>query len=220
MGKRIVMKTKLKLFILLFFCWQTLCAQSIYKATEQYFRHDPFKTEFSQFLNKLINDPSLSQKEVIKTTDSTLFFLQGMYATHSPFFFPSISCKVVLAERLEYPDSLSNTPLRFFIYQLIGYAPPGEDGRKDVKKEFEKLNNRLKKGLQLAAEKDLSHSSGKSGMITNYTYGGMIFSPLTIAWTSSADKKENMVVLTIRFFMTNNRAYLPETFNGPQTYID
>jgi predicted MFS family arabinose efflux permease len=57
-------------------------------------------------------------------------------------------------------------------------------------------------------------------MITNYTYGGMIFSPLTIAWTSSADKKENMVVLTIRFFMANNQAYLPETFNGPQIYID
>lgn len=211
---------KIKLFIFLSLCWQTICSQSIYKATEQYFRHDPFKTEFSQFLIKLINDPSLSQKEVVKTTDSTLFFLQGIYTTHSPFFFPTINCKVVLAERLEYPDSLSTSPARFFIYQLIGYAPSGEDGRKDVKKEFEKLNNRLKKGLQLAAEKDLTHSSGKSGMITNYTYGGMIFSPLTIAWTSSADKKENMVVLTIRFFMANNRAYLPESFNGSQTDIE
>ena len=206
---------KIKLFIFLSFCWQTLCSQTFYKATEQYFRHDPFKTEFSQFLNKLINDPLLSQKEVIKTTDSTLFFLQGIYATHSPFFFPTISCKVVLAERLEYPDSLSTRPARYFIYQLIGYAPTGEDGRKDVKKEFEKLNNRLKKGLQLAAEKDLTQSNGKAGMITNYTYGGMIFSPLTIAWTSTADKKENIVVLTVRFLMMNNQAYLPITFDSP-----
>jgi len=103
---------------------------------------------------------------------------------------------------------------------LIGYAPPGDEGFKDVKKEFDKLNNRLKKGLELAAQKDLKHASGKSGMIINYTYGGMIFSPLTLAWTSSADKKENMVVITIRFLMTDNRAYLPETFNGSQTDID
>ncbi len=213
MGEGNIMK--IKLIILLSLSWQTLCSQSIYKATEQYFRHDPFKSEFSQFLIKLINDPSLSQKEVIKTTDSTLFFLQGIYTTHSPFFFPTINCKVVLAERLEYPDSLSPTPARFFIYQLIGYAPPGEEGFKDVKKEFDKLNNRLKKGLDLAAQKDLKHASGKSGMITNYTYGGMIFSPLTIAWTSSADKKENMVVLTVRFFMTNNQAYLPIPLDSP-----
>jgi len=206
---------KIKLFILLSLSWQTLCSQTFYKATEQYFRHDPFKNEFSQFLNNLINDPLLLQKEVKKTTDSTLFFLQGLYATHSPFFFPTITCKVVLAERLEYPDSLSLIPVRYFIYQLVGYAPSGEEGLKDVKKEFDKLNQRLKKGLVLSEEKDLKQDNGKSGMIVNYTYNRIIFSPLTIAWASSADKKENMVVLTVRFIMTNNQAYLPIPFDSP-----
>ncbi len=206
---------KIKFFITFLLTWQTLCPQSIYKVTQDYFRYDPFKTEFNQFLNKLISDPGLSEKNIKKKTDSTLFFLEGIYKSHSPFFFLSTRCKVILAERQEYTDSLSNEIYTYFVYQLIGYAPPGEDGLKDIKQEFDKLNRRFKKGLEPIEQKELKRGSEKSGVIINYTFKGMVFYPLTIAWATSKDLKENIIALSIRFFMDENKAFLPISPDGP-----
>ncbi len=206
---------KIKLFLFLSLTCQTLCPQTMYKATEEYFRVDPFTTEFSQFLNKLISDPGLSEKNIKKKTDSTLFYLQGTYKTHSPFFFPASHCKVVLAEQQEYADSVSNDYYTYFVYQLVGYAAPGEDGLKDVKQEFEKLNRRLKKGLEVVEKKELKRENEQSGVILNYTFKDMVFYPLTIAWATTAENKENIIVLSVRFFMFDNKAYLPVPSNSP-----
>lgn len=206
---------KMKLFIAFLLTSQTICSQPLYKVTEDYFRQDPFKSEFSQFLNKLISDPALTEKEIKKKNDSTLFFLQGIYKSHSPFFFPATHCKVILAERQEFADSLSNEAYTYFVYQLIGYAAPGEEGLKDIKQEFERLNRRLKKGLDPSDQKQLTRGDEQSGSIINYAFRNIAFYPLTIAWATSADKKENIVALSIRFFMMDNTAYLPIPSNSP-----
>lgn len=206
---------RIKLFTIFLLTWQTAYPQTLYKATQDYFRYDPFKTEFSQFLNKLINDPSLTEKDIKKKTDSTLFFLQGIYKSHSPFFFPATRCKIVLAEREEYADSLSTEIYTYFVYQLIGYAAPGEEGLKDVIQEFDRLNRHLKKGLDPPEQKKLKRGIEQSGAIINYSFRNTPFYPLTIAWATSPDKKENIVVLSIRFFMIDNRAYLPVPSNSP-----
>ena len=57
------------------------------KITKTYFRPDPFSKEFSSFVLHLINDPTLTNKIVLKRTDSTLFYLEGRYITFNPFFF-------------------------------------------------------------------------------------------------------------------------------------
>ena len=207
------MKIRVCIFFLL--TWQTLCPQTLYKAAQEYFRHDPFKTDFSQFLNNLINDPTLTEKKISKKNDSTLFYIEGIYTSHSPFFFPSPRCKIILAEQEADIDSLSTTPFTFFVYQLIGYATTGNEGIKDIKEEFEKLNRRLKKGLDPTELKVLKRGSEQMGAIQNYTYQGMIFQPLTIAWATSADHKENIIALSIRFFMDENKAYLPISSNRP-----
>lgn len=204
---------KIKLFIIFLFTWQTVCPQLLQNVAEDYFRTNPFKTSFSQFLNSLISDPALKEKTISKKTDSTLFHLQGVYSSYSPFFFPSTHCKIVLAEREEYIDSLRTYP--YFIYQLIGYAPPGEEGLKSIKQEFEKLNRKFKKGFAVSDLKDLTKGDEQSGAIINYTYEGMVFHPLTIAWLSTKEHKENIVALSIRFFMQDNKAYLPIPANSP-----
>ncbi|MEO7982735.1 MAG: hypothetical protein ABI688_01510 [Bacteroidota bacterium] len=192
-----------------------LSAQTLYKATQDYFRQNPFKTEFHQFINNLISDPALSEKEIKKKTDTTLFFLQGIYKSHSPFFFPVSRCKVVLAERQEFIDTVTNHVYTYFVYQMIGYAPPGKEGLKDVKEEFERLNRRLKKGLEIIDPKELKRGDAPSGAINNYTYRNLLFYPLTIAWATTAENTENIIALTIRFFMAKNTAYLPIPSNGP-----
>jgi hypothetical protein len=206
---------KIKFIILLLLSWQSVCSQSFYKVAEDYFRKSPFKTDFSQFINNLLNDPALVEKDISKKTDSTLFYLQGIYRSHSPFFFPSIRCKIILAEQQEYTDSLATDTYTYFTYQLIGYAQPGEEGLEDIKQEYEKLNRKLKKGFDGTNQKDLKRGSEQSGAVTNYLFNNIIFHPLTIAWASSPDKKDNILALSIRFFVIDNKAYLPVPPDSP-----
>jgi hypothetical protein len=206
---------KIKLFIIFSFTWQTVFPQILQNVAEDYFRTNPFKTTFSQFLNNLINDPAISEKSISKKTDSTLYYFQGVYNSHSPFFFPSSHCKVILAEQEEYSDSLTNNIYTYFIYQLISYATPGEEGIKHIKQEFEKLNRRFKNKFEAKNQKDIKRGNEQSGAIIDYTSKGMIFHPLTIAWASSIDRKENILVLSIRFFIYDNKAYLPIPSDSP-----
>ncbi|MBK9465176.1 MAG: hypothetical protein IPN56_10370 [Chitinophagaceae bacterium] len=206
---------KIKLFLVLLLTWQTIFPQSVNKATEEYFRHNPFKTEFDQFLNKLISDPVLLEKDIKKKTDSTLFYVQGVYKSFSPFFFPANHCKIILSEQQEYTDSLQMEVYTYFVYQLIGYATPGKEGLNDIKEEFEKLNRRFRKGLDVSEQKELKRENEQSGIIVNYTYKDMIFYPLTIAWATTPGNKENIIALTIRFFMLDNKAYLPVPAYSP-----
>ena len=206
---------KIKFFIAFLLTWQIVCAQHLYKAVEDYFPANPFKTEFSLFINNLLKDPALVERDIKKKTDSTLFFLQGIYQAHSPFFFPSTRCKIILAEQQEYMDSTSAEAYTFFVYQLIGYANPGAVGLRDIKEEFERMNRRLKKGLAAEEQKILKRGSEQSGAIINYSYKDTVFNPLTIAWATSADNKENIIVLSIRFFLIDNKAYLPIPADSP-----
>ncbi len=206
---------KMKLITIFLLSWQLSLSQSLYKSAEAYFPGNPFKTTFNKFLYSLINDPLLLEKEVKKKTDTTLFYLQGIYPSYSPFFFPSTRCKIILAEQEEYTDSLAAETYNYFVYQLIGFAKPGEEGQKDIKEEFEKLKRRFKKGLELAGEKELKRGNEQSGSIINYIYKEMPFYPLTIAWVSSADHTENIIALTIRFFINDNKAYLPISPDSP-----
>jgi len=206
---------KTRLLISFLFACQTAYPQSLNKIGQDYFRLDPFKTEFSQFLNSLMNDPALAEKEISKRTDTTLFYLSGIYPSHKPFFFPTTRCKIILAEQEGYTDSLSTIPYYYFVYQLVGYASQDEEGLKNVKQEFEKLNRRYKKGFDSKNQKDLKRNGQESGAITNYSIKEMAFYPLTIAWATSGDQKENIVTISIRFFMVDNKAFLPITADSP-----
>jgi hypothetical protein len=200
---------KIKLLTILLLSWQSLCPQPLYKVTADYFRQDPFKVSFSQFLNNLMSDPALTEQGIRKKNDSTLFYMQGIYTAHSPFFFPAVRSKVIIAEQQEFTDTSQTEVYTHFVYQLIGYAPPGKEGLKDIREEFERLNRRLKKGLSQSDRKELKRGSEDSGAIINYTYRDMIFYPLTIAWASSPGNKENIIAISVRFFVEDNRAYLP-----------
>lgn len=120
-----------------------------------------------------------------------------------------------MAEQQEYTDSSLNETYTYFVYQLIGYAPPGTEGLKDIQQEFERLKRRFKKGFDTIDQKELKKGSEQMGAIINYSYKEMIFYPLTIAWATSTGNKENLVTLSIRFFMIDNKAYLPVSPDSP-----
>lgn len=207
------MKINLLLFILL--AAPPVLAQGIYTTTRNYYRQDPFHKPFAQFLNNLVGDPALTEKEIKKKTDSTLFFLQGTYTSHKPFFFPASRCKVILAEYQEYTDSTETETYNYFVYQLVGYAAPGDEGVRDIKEEFERLSKKVKRGLTEHNRRELKRGPVTTGMVVDYGYPYLVFDPLTIAWASSNEKKENIIALTVRFILRDNAAYLPIPADSP-----
>ena len=201
-------------FFIICFCYQSYAQQAVYDIAKTYYRSTPFENEFGAFLNHLINDPTLINKTIIKKTDSTLFFLEGIYTSHSPFFFKANHTKIILAEKEEVEnDSLSYVNTTFF-YQLIAYASPGEEGKKDVREEFERFCRHYKKKFDGDNYKELKVEEKQAGEITDYALKYPGFYPLTVAWATSNGHNDNIFALTIRFRVFENQAYLPIAANG------
>ncbi len=188
-------------------------AQRLNTITQTYYRISPFNKEFSAFLLRLMNDPTLTDKTIHRKTDSTLFFLEGTYKNHSPFFFKAGKTKIILAEREHLTDS-GRQINSIFLYQLVGYAPAGEEGVKDILEEFEKFCRQHKKGFDGQSIRELKSQENKLGEVRDYLYNNLIFSPLTVAWSTNKEKSENVFAITVRFMVVENNAYLPVPADG------
>ena len=199
--------------LLLVLSISTAHAQKVYKIAQTYYRINPFNKEFNSFLIRLMDDPVLTNKTVNKKTDSTLFFLEGTYTSHSPFFFKATRTSIILAEREHITDSTGEVN-NIFLYQLVGYAPSGKEGVNDIQKEFDKFCNRFKKGPHGVNIRELKLQDKKTGEIRDYLLSNLVFSPLTIAWSTSKNNEENIFAITVRFTVVENRAYLPIPADG------
>jgi hypothetical protein len=217
MGERnILKKIFMKKYSIIFFfiiclCYQSSAQQAVYNIAKTYYRSNPFENNFSKFLDYLMNDPTLVNKTIHKKTDSTLFFLEGTYATHNPVFFKASQTNIILAEREEVENDSSQYIHTFFVYQLISYASPGEEGIKDVREEYEKFCRHYKKKFEGDHYKELKAEEKQAGEITDYSLKYPRFFPLSVAWATSREHDANIFALTIRFMVFENQAYLPIT---------
>ena len=98
---------------------------------------------------------------------------------------------------------------------IIGYAKDEKEDRKDIEQEIKKLSRRFKKGFKASDQNELKTGNEKTGDIVNFLITDLPFYPLSIAWSSSTDKKNNMLVISVGFYMTDNYAYLPKSANSP-----
>lgn len=184
-------------------------AQVMARVAQQYYRSDPYRMEFSQFLRHLINDPTLENRQLTLKTDSVLFFLEGTYRSHRPFFFPALQCRVILAEAQEMAAGSDSTYYQFYAYQLIGEAAPGPEGRKDVEEEYKRLTRQWGKNFDSTHQRDIRYRDQPTGQIHDYGFAGINLMPLTLAWASTEEGQKNLLVITLRFLVQNNRAFFP-----------
>ncbi len=177
------------------------------KIAHDYFRVSPFNKDFSTFVSRLINDPSVQQRTIRRKTDTTLFFLEGIYNTHKPFFFRPDKVKIILSERETEGDSI-NPVQPFYLYQIVGYAPPGKEGKTDVQDEYEKLVRQYKRAFDMNHPRELKDGDTLSGEIRDFYFENVSFPVMTLAW-STDQINGNVLAITIRFFVYDNRAFLP-----------
>jgi hypothetical protein len=205
-------KLLLTLFITSFCFTGSFAQEGLYQFSKSYYRSDPFVGEFSGFLNHLLNDPSLLEKEIQKRTDSSLFYFSGIYKNHHPFFFKPKKIKILLQEvSVNYGDSLVNDTI--FIYQLLAYADDTEKGEQEVKREFEKIHRVFNKRFYNSNYQDLKNGETIGGGQHNYFVAYSTLAPVSTIWT----KLDNEFVLNIslRFKASENRAVLAASLYNP-----
>jgi len=198
---------------LLLYC-SSYSQETIFKITQTYFRSDPFGKEFSSFVSHLLNDPTLTNKITEKKTDSTLFFFQGTYTTHNPFFFKPKRVEVILTETPVKLDSLTTDTI--YTYQLLAYNNDTKEGVQELKKEFEKICRRYKGGFfkSTFTENPWESKSGSGGMYIFFDRFHAV-APFVLGWGGPDENKEMCLILTIRMDTYNNQAILPVPFYAP-----
>ncbi len=177
------------------------------KIAQTYFRSNPYIVHFSTFLNHLMNDPTLTNKTIVKRTDTTLFFFKGDYTTHNPFGFKTERTEIRLAEQEIVFDDSAATKDTVLFYQLIGYThDPG--GVEAVRKEFSKFDHKYGKKFFFSNDKEFKKGDEVTGIFRNYFVPLNSYSPLAISW-ATLDDKQNIFTILFRIKVSENIATLP-----------
>jgi len=199
-----------KFYVLLFtviICYFSYSQSPVYKIAHSYFRSNPFETEFSSFLKHLLNDPSISNKILEKKTDTSLFFFQGLYTNHNPFFFKPVKVEVALGETVIKLDSLKTDTI--YTYQLLAYNNDTKKEIEEIKKEFEKIHRRYKSSFSKVSYAENGPESKMQAATYNFFDDLHRISPFSITWLGPSVDKEICLVITIRMKTRYNKAILP-----------
>lgn len=207
-------KELLLFFIISFCCNQSFAQDGFYQFTKNYFRSDPFEGEFSSFLNHLLNDPAIKNKQTLHKTDSSLFSFFGVYNNYNPFFFKPERIEILLEEApIQYADSIPADTI--LVYQLFAYAVGNNLGKQEVIKEFEKIHRKFHKKFDYSYDEDLKTGEDITGGIHNYFVTYIALSPASIAWSIVKNTGETVLNIAIRMKSSGNRAVLATPFYNP-----
>lgn len=193
-----------KIFILLFtiIVFKSYGQDPIQTISKNYFRTHPFDSKFSTFILNLQKDPWLTIEEFSRRTDSTFFYVNGIYKNFNPFRFTPSELRLIIAEEeIIYTDSLQ-THDTIINLQLIGVVDSNASNIKLVEKEFNRFHQSHSKRFNDFAYK----KAIKSGEIYNYFVAPFTVSPVTIAWGIMPETRQFGFALTIRFKVIENQA--------------
>jgi hypothetical protein len=200
-------------FFILPACYISFGQSSAFKITKEYFRSDPFQKEFSSFLQHLFNDPSLTNKVLEKRTDTSLFYFQGTYTNHNPFFFKPKRIEVVLAQSVVEQDSLIIDTI--YTYQLLAYNNDTKEEAQELKKEFEKIHRRYKNSFFKTTFSENPAGNKLKEASYNFFDPFNAVAPFSVSWFGPDENQEICLVLTIRMQAKNNKAILPIPLYAP-----
>ena len=208
----------MKKFLLLFPFTLTFSVASpqegLLQFSKSYFRSNPFAGNFSGFMNHLLNDPAIQNKQVVHRTDTTLFYFSGIYKNYNPFFFKPRRIEVRLLESpIQYADSLPTDTI--IVYQLTAYADPGELGKQEVKKEFEKIHRQVNKKFYSSSYMDLKTGAAITGGAHHYFVGFASLAPVSVLWAILDETREPILNIILRMKTSNNQAVLAAALYNP-----
>lgn len=193
--------------MLLYSCF--LFSQSpLQTVLKNYFRTHPFNMRFSTFITSLQQDPWFTTTSYERRTDSSFFYLSGVYKNFNPFRYPPVELRLVVAEDLFIHNDSLHTPDTIINLQLMGIADTGTVARNSVTREFKRFHNN--RGTDFS-DNDYNLVT-KNGQIVAEIYNYYLFpftvSPVTIAWGAVPESQRYTFTITIRFKVRQNIADL------------
>ncbi|MCH5600697.1 hypothetical protein [Niabella ginsengisoli] len=185
-----------------------VAGQSDFENTvKEYYRVNPFQGTFSTFIDVLTKDSALLNKQILKQTDSTGYYVRGEYEVFNPF---SVNANKV--DMIFYESSLKARNdfhlFNFYTYQLTSYFPDTELTRKAIKKDYKKLARKFKRDLYYTDIKSLKgYNNIEDGEISTYNnYNTSQLAPVVISWQTLSASKQLGLTIIVRIRQLNNYA--------------
>lgn len=183
-----------------------MSAATLQNVAASYFKTAPYNKDFSQFLQELIADPDLQNKQVSRRTDSTFFFVSGTYKRYNPFIYRPTTVKISVAEA-EFSDSDSSSYRDTVVYyQMIVTADSTAQGEQFVKKEYQRLLRKHDKKFTYAHYPLDKSNTASKGEVAICFMELFAVSPLTVAWGREEASRNFAFSLTLRLKVRENRA--------------
>jgi hypothetical protein len=183
--------------------------QTMIKLVANYFRSNPYNRFFNSFLNHLMNDPMIINKQIEKRTDTSLFFFKGEYKNFNPFFYTPSRIEVTLTETVVIVNDSTQQLDTVITYQLAGYSKNNKAAESDVKDEFSKFQRRIKKKFWSAEATPLRSGNADLGQLQNYFILPYPLSPVSAAWGKIESSDEFVFAIIVRMKIIENVASLP-----------
>ena len=179
--------------------------QSVLKT---YFRTHPFDMKFSSFILTLQKDPWFTVETYNRRTDSTFFFLTGVYKNFNPFRYVPKELRLVVAEE-EYIHTDSLHTLDTIInLQLMGITDTGLVNMKVTEKEFRRFHNNHAARFSSTTYNTYEEKGKVAAEIYNYFVFPFSIAPISVAWGLLPETNQYTFTITIRFKVKQNVADL------------
>jgi hypothetical protein len=174
---------------------------------KKYFRIHPLEMRFSSFILSLHKDPWFTIDVEDRRTDSTFFYLSGIYKNYNPFQYTPKELRLVLAEMEIIHDDSLKTHDTIMNLQLMGITDSMVAGKKMVEKEFKRFHNNHADRFSSNTYNSYKSKDGTIiAEIYNFFVSPFSIAPVTIAWGILPETNQYSFTITLRFKVKENIA--------------
>jgi len=197
--------------ILFIFCiliaYNSFSQAQLKYVVKKYFRIHPLEMRFSSFVLSLHKDPWFTIDVEDRRTDSTFFYLSGIYKNYNPFQYTPKELRLVLAEMEIIHDDSLKTHDTIMNLQLMGITDSMVTGKKMVEKEFKRFHNNHADRFSSNTYNSYKSKDGTIiAEIYNFFVSPFSIAPVTIAWGILPETNQYSFTITLRFKVKENIA--------------
>ena len=184
------------------------------KVVGKYFRVNPLDRPFNVFMNQVIKDTAFSIITLQKRSDTSLFYLRGVYKNFSPFTFKTQLVQFILSDYLVINDS-SKQPIDTLIsFQLTATTVPtaGKAQYVQVQNEYKVFNRKYRKAFLLNEEKTQFATNNTTilGQVNDFFVYAPYYIPyFSVSWGNVLGKENYAFLLEMNLTIEDGELMLP-----------
>ncbi len=218
MGEKFIlnfwMKKILCSFILLFSLATASSQPTLEKIVGKYFRVNPLDRPFNVFMNQVLKDTAFSIINLQKRTDTSLFYLRGIYKNFSPFTFKTELVQFIISDYLVIDDSTKQPIDTLISFSLTATTMPaaGKAQYDQVQNEYKVFNRKYRKSFMLNDEKTQYATNNTTilGQVNDFFVYVPYYIPyFSVSWGNVLGKENYAFSLQMNLNIADGELMLP-----------